>query len=623
MLGKWIKTTLMFVFLALVWVFSTSGVAQAATITGTFGKNAMVLLVDSKFSVIQTEEAKGGTPFTLNVSNPPLNADLALYLFADGSLYPMIFSSGTKDAFQFTSQDGSLPWGLITVGGGDGSVHPTTGPVNGVNVKDSFAPLRDRQHLEEIQDSLLQSQPALSRVDAKDVNGLIELGKAAVRHGWAVAANQFFQKANELAVGEVKNKTRILSAISRVAALALNTASRNTTSYTAPGTTVGDFLSGFGCSKRHLGIGALICPKTLPLSSPTGGDISGWLNANMIPELRGAIATLNEIPTTMLPFVEQKEQWESGLSGSNPVEMDYSDVLVVKSILEFMLGQMHINQAYDLNGDIDAALSLNTEQQLLTNPNFGTRSAVASTSLGSAKAVLLQAADDFLAAIKSIQAETDIQGDDFVTLDLKEVASATKILNEFKSSMAGSAVLTAGVKQMHLDLSKFFDGVDLRLLMPKFTGSKPTGLFPDDTMRGIFPDHVYNFNQDNLNKDVNNNKIPDILEGFEGMPSLNGTPGTGATTTILPVINSGGATTTIPGGLPPTTIPGGLPPTTIPGGLPPTTIPGGLPPTTIPGGLPPTTIPGGLPPTTIPGGLPPTTIPGGLPPTTIPGGLRG
>ncbi|MBF0339608.1 MAG: carboxypeptidase regulatory-like domain-containing protein [Magnetococcales bacterium] len=469
-----------------------------------------MIAIDASNSVLQVAEATAtpGVPgFGFAMTGLPVNQDLTLYVVRDGGVYPMVFTANSvaKDAFQLKT-GANFNLGSIYHVQGAGAVNPTNPPLSGL-VAPSTAAKRDTQPLRKIHETLLNNAGTL------EVPVLVQLAMTALDNGWITGANVLLAKADaqEATTPDANmDKVHVLHALSRVAAMMTTTyqsSSVAVTNYVGSTVTLGDLLNGFGCTKRHTGIGSMDC-SLISATSPTGADVSGWLNAALIPEVTAALKMLNEdVASTMAPFMLK-------LPGDNTeTEIDYSDVLVFRGGLEFLLGQLYLNQAYDWTIDIDAALKLTTEQMLKDYTSFGTLSASATNNLTAAKTHLTAAADRLLEAMTAIAAETDPQDNDLITLNAAEIADAKKYLNEFKSSLAGNTLIDGGTEgTLHLNLAKLFDGIAVRDILPPFMGSKPGGKFPDATMGGIFPDSVYNFSQQSLNLDANNNGIPDILE---------------------------------------------------------------------------------------------------------------
>lgn len=508
---------------------------NSATITGGVA-GTMIIAVDADDNVIKTVEATG-TPGNKSfiLDKLPLNKNLSLFLFSQGSLIPVLYSNGTKDAFQFTAST-AVGLGFITIQA-NGTATPANTPtgVTLANGKRSIVPHK------KIQTTLIPSQ-------SLSVNELIEGGKAAVRNKWPVVANTYFQQAEINARGTSSHdETLILFALSKEAALSLNTAASGV-NYT----TVGDFLTAFGMTNTNMHLDKITSPATMPATSPTGADLINWFNTHMIPELVASVNLLNQITTSMTPITlagidtngdglisidEPMGRWidsnTNGVANSGEIgasttwttgthrkteEIDYADIQVFKAILHYQLGQLYINRAYDWNVDIDATNALTTDaDRLSANPNAGTMGSGYATNLATAKTYLTSAADFLLTAITSIEAETDSQTDDFITLNPTEIADSRTELNNFKSYLAGAATRIEGTRQLSLNLSKFFDGISLRAIIPPVTGDSWSGLFPDATMGGIFPTGAYNFAGENLNQDrYPANGIPDILDGDYG-----------------------------------------------------------------------------------------------------------
>lgn len=119
-------------------------------------------------------------------------------------------------------------------------------------------------------------------------------------------------------------------------------------------------------------------------------------------------------------------------------------------------------------------------------------------------------------AINFIRAETDSQNDDFINLGnmtAPEIDEALLDIADAKASMDGPTVIqdndiTTG-NEFTLDMSPFFTGLNLRSLLPPFTGDIP-GMFPDSTLGSTLPNAPTDIN---INADVNPvDGIPDILQ---------------------------------------------------------------------------------------------------------------
>ncbi|NIO17190.1 MAG: hypothetical protein GTN70_09360, partial [Deltaproteobacteria bacterium] len=306
---------------------------------------------------------------------------------------------------------------------------------------------------------------------------------------------------------------RIFFAVTRVGALAFDTYSDGDPDDEIDH--LGDIMDSLGCDPEDTArsnIDAIRCPDSLPDDTVTGAQVQEFLKGAVLRDLNGAIDNI-------APVSESYERNVTFNTGEREVsaEIDYRDVLVLRSALGTAIAATLIQSAYDLDTDIDAELNdpANTMENFLAgNTSFLTLADA--SPLSTAKSELSQAADDLLAAIDGIQVETDDQTDDLITLGNttpEEIEEAKADILDFKSSLEGPVkVLDNEVPEdpandFTLDLSKFFAGLNLRDFLPPFAGDQVSGLFPDPTFNGVFGPEI------DLNEDRDFAGIDTTYEG--------------------------------------------------------------------------------------------------------------
>ncbi|MBF0262167.1 MAG: hypothetical protein HQL97_10080, partial [Magnetococcales bacterium] len=514
MVGQWIKRRIAIAALALFGLGASLGDAQAVSVTGTVGAKAIVVAVNANNETIQAVETQPNSlvpPIIWGFTLPSLPAasDITLYFFMEGKLYPMIFSSGTesKDAFQLVSATATCNVGFVSNDWVNNSVHPSTLLTCS---NPSTTAKRTTINFTSIQNTALNPFPNM------DLPTLIQYGNALFNNEWYVVADKFYAQAEQLATtnsSPMLNQARVLHAVSQVFSV-LNTArsvaNTVTTDYANGTATLGDLLAGFGCDKRHLGISGMLCANPMPATAPTGADIKGWVRAHAIPKLTDALGRINQVPDTMtsFPFRDPNDPWDLGTM------IDYGDVQVIKGAIEYGLAQLYMLGAYDWSVDVDDSQHKTIEQVLGANATLGTLASDYATQLTTAKSHASSAIDALLAGLTAIQSRTSTTDTFLITLVETEITNTQTLLNEIKSSLSAATDIHDSVTSatVRLNLSKLFDGIGLRAMVPPFLGDALAGLFPDPTMGGIFPDNKFNFAGDSLNADSNGDGIPDILQ---------------------------------------------------------------------------------------------------------------
>ncbi|MBF0417416.1 MAG: hypothetical protein HQL86_04120, partial [Magnetococcales bacterium] len=515
MVGTWIKRKIVLAALALFGFSASIDAVQAATLTGTLYQNMIAVAVNSTNHVREVAQTQptaqtSPIPWQFTFANVPVGEDLSIYIFMEGKLFPMVYADGTttRDAFKLSSH-ASFDFGTLSIDYLNHVVRPSKLPNTGI-AQFSTSAARSSVTLTTIQDTQLELYPNMTLAN------LIKYGDNMMSQGWFVVADKYYAQALTLAGASTtptKSQVQVRHAVSQVFAV-LNTArsvaNTVTTNYANGTATLGDLLAGFGCDKRHLGLSGMVCAAALPSASPTGSDIKGWLTAYAIPKVTAAIGEISQVPNTMTGFTyrDQSDPWDAGTL------IDYADVLVIKGILEAGLSQLYWITAYDWGVDVSASQHKTIEEVKSANPNLATLASDSASLLAVSKTNALSAVDDLLTGMSAIQSRTGTQTNNLFTLKAAKITSATSRLNEIKSSLSASTGIKdeLGNVGMYLNLSKIFDGINLRALLPPVLGDEIAGLFPDATMGGVLPDNKYNFAGASLNQDSNGDGIPDVLQ---------------------------------------------------------------------------------------------------------------
>lgn len=278
--------------------------------------------------------------------------------------------------------------------------------------------------------------------------------------------------------------------------------------------------------------------ETPPFSpdSPRSGELQGFAATRVADALRAAVALLDAVSPTFSATVHD---------GGKVVEIDATDALFLKALAHGALALIEVQQAYNLDVDIDAlraSLEGATPYALsdfaAQNPDFLRLLSAATLPASRADAIAL--IEGLQAAVASLEAETDDQADDLIAVAERQCSydpitysyscsttyNPAQTLDAFASDLSTAlAVVTAtGPYTFQADVldpaddvvvypSRFFAGLDLRALAPStFTaglnGDRP-GPFPDATFGGLLVSAPFD-----VNADLDADGSPDILGGY-------------------------------------------------------------------------------------------------------------
>lgn len=274
--------------------------------------------------------------------------------------------------------------------------------------------------------------------------------------------------------------------------------------------------------------------NTLSPTSPTSAQVQAFLFTKLSAGLDEAATLLEDVTSGFATTI---------LDGGRTVELDYADVQFVKGLARAMMAEAYVQQAYDLDVDLDA-LAAKTGQYtegdfLAEHPGFLRLKDAA--VLPQAKAYAHAAVTSWQAAFTSLRAETDGQGDDLIRLSsesctwdpVTHVSTCTTTYNpeaqlaDFEKGLADAKGFLEASGDHTFDMGTpadpaddvvvnpgtFFAGIDLRAKIPaSFTaglyGDRPS-LFPDPAFGGL----VVTLPID-LNADLDGDGSPDFLDGY-------------------------------------------------------------------------------------------------------------
>jgi hypothetical protein len=225
----------------------------------------------------------------------------------------------------------------------------------------------------------------------------------------------------------------------------------------------------------------------------------------LVPELDAALTDLANVKD-----VDWQAYCQVGSFGLMPnVEIDYSDVLLMRAGMHALRALIRVLDGHDTDLDVGDLCDWNRSAFpgvpiVLADPNNSTLlTLVDLASLGQAEADLRQALILAERALDSIEAESDDQSDDVLSLDPNAFTPAKEdwlrqTIADILASLDGPVIhadasqLLCGDPSVHLGV--YFDGIQIRDKLPEFPlvepspGARPDWTtVPDPTFGGLFP----------------------------------------------------------------------------------------------------------------------------------------
>jgi len=284
---------------------------------------------------------------------------------------------------------------------------------------------------------------------------------------------------------------------------------------------IGDFLDAFGCNPGQRDFDVidpgdyfdLYCPGVIPGSAPDGPEIQAFIANVVRPEVMAAIGNLDRVSSGFNIL------WTEPV-GDTRIESDYGDVLVFKALLKYIMGSIHVYEAYNTDVNVKSDIDTDTVEDFLAR-NSGFPVLQSPSNLAQAKTYFIDALADLKEGVDKIVGETDSQADDFINLANETQEEIDEILADIDNArvcLDGPCTVddneTIGNPDddTDMDISRYLAGlVDFGSLLPAFNNEDPEGILPDPTFGGALV-KVDGFSPDDLNTDENDNGTADSIE---------------------------------------------------------------------------------------------------------------
>ena len=342
--------------------------------------------------------------------------------------------------------------------------------------------------------------------------GDISAARAAFFSKNMAGADQLLQ--NELLINPTNQEAHFFRAITRIfRVMESNPDDSHTGIYTDSMIGMLDQF-GFSPAGRDLFNFSSKSPNTLPVDSPSGGDVQTFFENVVLPEISQAITNnLHEIDASFLVIITPAELAGFEINITEPLEIDYGDVKLLEAALSTLQACLLSYLAYDMDVDIDELAALDGMIDLQSDilPDYPTLFTVRSGKealLKQTQMSVQNAIAAYLTGADFIKAETDEQSNDLVTIypeDFgKEEKFRTRLIN-IQDALYSPAYLTVSDhERAFVNLTRFFDATfDIRNQLPPVfidteTSSVYDGDFPDPTFHGIIPSAQFDFETNEL-----------------------------------------------------------------------------------------------------------------------------
>lgn len=249
---------------------------------------------------------------------------------------------------------------------------------------------------------------------------------------------------------------------------------------------------------------------------PTPAEHQALLRDIVEPALVAAADLLAEVDDPAFTFVVTPAMQGEPPEEADPLELDLTEVLVLRAGLETALAALDIAVAYRAEPSPWGAEGF--AEAMAPGSSFATLETDGASRLEDAHGRLGDAVDLLRTALSFLENETDDQDDDVIKYDpaasggdfdlddylgSEDLADAREVLDDVEATLSGPRTVTVdlgrGDVDLEVDLTKFFlDPIpDLKALLPAYdaTGGRflwvaetfDAWTFPDPTFDGILP----------------------------------------------------------------------------------------------------------------------------------------
>jgi hypothetical protein len=486
---------------------SISGSVAGTTIIAVNESGNILAIADTAGRERDFDSDGNGTldAFSFVLNEIPLSEEIRVFLVTGGGIYPMYFDTdndGVPDSNVFTMESGStnqIVLDFIDIDVEQGRAIPQLSPTDDSTVTGAGVV---------IPIPLSINEPPTSGLSVVELNAR---GKNALASGWVLGAKNYYQAAVNISgngSGNDDDTARFMLALTRVAALGFDTLSDGDAQDMGR---LGDLLDLFGVANgdSRANWDLLELPESVPSDSPTGNDVRDFTYDVVMPELQAAAENFDDVTNSFdTVFVNDGEA----------INADHGDALFLSGLLRSVMTTLAILRAYDLDVDIDDILNESRTAEYVQTEYKSIPGMPDTTKYIEAKSSLTIALARMKLAIDSIEAETDDQSDDFITIDATvDTVEIKTWIDEAQSSMDGVPMI-AGIDKVAVDLQAFFNnGIILDdTTLPRFEANHidpADGFFDEPTFGGVILDTDTSLTgiQD-INKDENGDGIADILQ---------------------------------------------------------------------------------------------------------------
>jgi hypothetical protein len=484
---------------------SISGSVAGTTIIAVNESGDILAIADTAGRERDVDSDGNGTldAYSFVLNEIPLSEEIRVFLVTEGGIYSMYFDTdndGVPDSNVFTVESGStnqIVLDFIEIDVELGRAIPQLSPTDGSTVTGAGVV---------IPIPLSINEPPTSGLSVVELN---TKGKNALASGWVLGAKTYYQAAVNISgngSGNDDDTARFMLALTRVAALGFDTLSDGDAQDMGR---LGDLLDLFGVANgdSRANWDLLELPESIPSDSPTGNDVRDFTFDVVMPELQAAAENFDDVTNSFdTVFVNDGEEFNA----------DHGDALFLSGLLRSVMTTLAILRAYDLDVDIDDIVNESRNAEFVQTTYSSIPGEPDKTKYIEAKSSLTIALARMKLAIDSIEAETDDQSDDLITIDATvDTVEIKEWIDEAQSSMDGGP---ANIDNVAVDFQAFFsNGINLdNNTLPRFQANDidpADGFFDDPTFGGVILDTDTSLpGIQDINKDEDGDNIADILQ---------------------------------------------------------------------------------------------------------------